>query len=303
MYNQDIKERFLDYAKDHKKADRQKLLFEQLAPYEEKLNKDLGEMSKQELIGAFQFLGGSYSTMNGRLPFVRRYLKWYSEFVCPVPYHVSNLTWKDIDLTEQFKQEHIRGLSQIVTDWQEYPPESGDYIQPYFVFAWYGLAPKQFLAIKSSDIIDQGDKFVVRVGDTETVIDDEVAVSILRDYAHYTNDSSGNHNWYRPDTDLFFYKKISDTSPKVKTTITSLDISSRIGWLKQNGYKRLARMYDYTSIRNAGLYNRVIALEDSGADEDEIGELIKAYGMTSQSKVQQEIQKASIDTYRKAFKL
>ncbi len=307
MYNEETKEMYLsaNEAKNQKGRTRQTVFFNKFAPYEEKLGKDLGQMTKEEIISGLQFIGGSYSTIQVQSVFVRQYLLWYDEHVDPVRRSTTEFKWSDVDLTETYRRDYIPDITQIKSDWSHCDPNDGDYIQPYLVLIWYGFSPKDFLKLKKTEVKIENRRVVLTFDGVSYEIDDPVVAQTLRDYDAFTEYQAENSKvtWHKPDTEFFFYNKVSEGSVKIKKTITSIDASSRLQWYKKHSTYGSTRSYDYASVRLSGLYHRVIELQKHGAAQEEIDSLMEFYGVSSKSKAMRAIFKKSLVTYKEAFNL
>jgi len=307
MYNEETKEKYLSAkeADNHKGRNRQTIFFNKIAPYEERLGKDLGQMTKEEIISGLQFIGGSYSTIQVQSVFARQYLLWYDEAVAPVRRSTTEFSWDDVDLTETYRRDYIRDIAQIGEDWSQCDPNNGDYIQPYLVLIWYGFSPKDFLKLKKTEVEIGKAQVTLTFDGVLYTIDDQVVAQTLRDYNAFTEYQAENSKvtWHKPDTELFFYNKVSKDSVKVKKTVTSIDASSRLQWYKKHSIYGSTRSYDYASVRLSGLYHRVIELQEQGAPQEEIETLMDFYGVSSKSKAMRAIFQKSLESYRKAFDL
>lgn len=302
MYNEEVKYRFLETRKNEgdPTVNRKEMALEALEEQEAALGKDFGAMTREEMIHSIAEVSSSYGGLLLRMKYLRDYLRWYDENVSPISYKDANFEWSDIDLTESFRRKLIHSVDQIVADWNDYPAYNGDYPQPLFIVVWYGLDLKQALELKDSDVVDEGERFVIHYNGREVVVDDPSAIRVLRYYQSWHEDQE----WYRSKTDRFFYRRIRHgATDKCKPQVAT-NVSIRMTNLKnQKDGKYIFDRYAANNVKIAGMCYHVIKLQNAGATKEEIEDLEKFYGFYSPQSLRTGIIRRSIECYRKAFNL
>lgn len=300
FYNHDYKVQYLrEYEEENRLRDRIGSMA-LLSEYENKLGKDLGEMTKEELLNAFSdYQISSYNMLLPRMIHLRNYLAWYSDNIAPLQSRVLNVTWRDVDLTDSFREYMLSSPNLITSDWIDFPPEDGSYIQPVMVLAWCGIQLKDAVKLKKSDVIDDGQKFCINT-DTSIEITDPLCVAVLRAYRDFKSRTTKRRVWTPKYTDKFLYPLVAE---KDKPDLRSIQISRNIYVVSVSRGDMMVKRYDNISVLNAGRYHRIIDFENEQGRPATINELRKMSGRVSLAKTQVDALRASVDTYRKAFKL
>lgn len=268
-YNQEVKEDFLEhftpeeddpvfYHKYQPNILRQ--LFIRTARAEEEIGRDIGDMEIGDLNKTLEAAGAeSYIKLVRYLRYLRKYLDWYFETQSPTIPMVTQPDWRQIDLTPYFQKTMIRGPEQIVSDWFDVKPEDGYYIQPIYILAWYGIPLQNALEIKKSDVSFGGGKVTIQYDGGELVIDDEISVSVLRNYQSFTE--TQNRAWKKPNVDTFIYRRIKPDAPEEKGNLTRTIAYSNIQASKRRRGDVFVNRYDATNLRTAGIYYKICMAE------------------------------------------
>lgn len=268
--------------------------------YEFSHGKDLGDMTKDELLEMLsQYQISSYNMLLPRMVHLRGYLTWFSDNVHPLQAKVLNIAWRDVDLSSSFRNHMLFYSGQIASDWIEFPPEDGYYYQPVMVLAWCGVQLKDAVELLKEQVVDDGERITIMM-DTPIVITDDVCVSILRSFRNAKPRVTVRRVWTPKDTNKFIYPMVSD---KDKPDLTSQSISCNIYAVCARRSKLMISRYDVLSVLNAGRYRRIIEMENRIGRPANLDELLSMSGRKSLAKTQIDALRASVNAYRKAFDL
>ena len=301
FYNHNYKVQYLREYENKQRFNARINIFRFLSAYEEKLGKDLGQMTRLELLKAFEtYQVSGYSNLIPAMTYLRGYLMWYSNNVSPVPAQNVAISWTDVDLTDCFRKYMLLSTSEIAQDWEKFPPDSGHCVQAVSVLAWHGMSLGDIAELKKSEVSDDGDRIEVSYGDNAFEITDTISLSILRTYASVKSKTTNTRVWVPNKTDRFIYRMYYDT-PKEDWTVISL--SSHIKSIRANRGDIVFHKYDIPSLVNAGRYFRIIQLENQRGEKLSNDELRKMAGRTSADRQQTSALRKSVDVYRVAFNL
>lgn len=272
FYNPNVKEDFLIYfAEDRKTVSKLKYelnmivqIFNRMAPAEEKAGKDMGIMDIGELTRALEQVGApTYTLLGSYLRYIRIYLVWYYKTQDPHPSVIAQPNWRQIDLAPYFRNIFISGPERIASDWFDFKPEDGHYVQPIYVLMWYGVQLQDAIELKGKDVVDNGDSFFINYKDGVTITDPS-SVAILRAYRAFTSRADGK--WQNPHVENYLYRLVRPTDPDEKGILTRTIAYNRLQILKNTRGERYINMYDGINLRNAGLFSRIIQIEKQNGE-------------------------------------
>ncbi len=268
LYEPDRKKEFLKTMEAEQKFRDRVTTFSILAPHERELQKDIGEMTRKELCDGLADLGvSSYETLMLKVYHIHKYLEWYSEHIKPVPIHIYNISWQDIDLAPVFHDELIQDLRALDEDWPKRNPANGDLYKPIFVLSWYGFGLQEMCRLSRKEVAFRSDHVEINATDHCVRIDDPIAVRILGDYDSFTErPASGGAVRVRSNNSWFLYDAVRilpDEAFKGDKQVVPTTISSRIKAARFHQSKEVQRRYEIQSLRDAGIYNRCIEFENA----------------------------------------
>lgn len=276
MYNQEIKERFL--SSEFGESFRGKGIvfnFEKLSREEERLSKDIAEMTieeAREASGEFQL--DELSTVYQAGSMVKRYVKWcMSERVFPdIPGGFLFFTpdWVDASVVLRElcfqSEESLLDAIRVVSGYdQGYPDTVG------LALSWLGLTKREVLNLKESDV-DMEERCVYLNG--EKVVDGfsdriyEVFQTYLTtDTAQRENGTTIRTVYKDKSTDGFLKKFNPHGSAKMGTGISARQFDA---FLSRAGIKYTDRgnppRLTFENVWKSGRLNALFMLEQSGVD-------------------------------------
>lgn len=156
MYNQEIKERFLEEY-DNVAAKKRFLtgLFSNLESCEENAQKDIAEMNRDEVVDTIETLSAEISTVQQILSILRKYVSWCkSNMVFPkVSDDLLELTAKDFDFADALEKSLFRNEFDFLTTLKSVREFNEGYPEPpALCLAWLGLKTKEILALTDDDV-------------------------------------------------------------------------------------------------------------------------------------------------------
>ena len=272
LYHPELKMQFMEQFKGNVKYLPRLKALSEMQPSEAKLDKDLGEMTRQELLDAFQQLPlASYMLLIDRVQYIRRYLEWYSEHIKPVSIQTYNIGWRDIDLTESFRRCLITSIQEIPDCFDaKYPPEDGWLDQAVYVLNWYGVDLRDMCLLGPDDYKDTGDMICVRTPKQELIISDSVAMNILRKYTSFHAAPAPNGDTFvRSNTTQLFYLRTRLSKADEERELTERDANNQLVYHRDTLSRErhmdpnIRIRFRNDNLKTAHLYQQVIEQEDA----------------------------------------
>ena len=317
MYNQEIKERFLndrDSAVPKKSASRIIGIFKDLADLEEKLGKDLVSFTPDEVDAAVShLLIVETGTLRNILALLRKYAVWCSRTrVLPVADNgFLILTESDIDLAPNqrrmlFKDERVllSALRQVM------PFDEGRPEIPAMLLSWLGLSRTEIDLLKD-DWVDLDARTIQ--GPSGNIIvngfSDEIHEALnqyVRCKVRYVVGGRGGKPYplYKDFTfDTFLKQFYSPNSTKTVKALTVNAVQSTLNQKNQK-YENLGNppRLTLTNAWNSGCYYRLWEIEKTGVDICAPSQLERFNAVTREIKARQDAVN-TYQVYKRAFHL
>ena len=269
MYNQEIKERFLEECDPIKKGFRP--MFEALGPCESFYRKDLAEMTAGEFFESSKVLStGTYKTAADVLLRVKTYVKWCGENCASLVINQKLLDLKveDIDTTQYLSKTIFRNEDELIREMKSVRPfDDGYYDVIVVLFSWLGIPQKYAIDVKVNDV--DFEKKIVKFNGTEIPFSDNIG-DILALYSKTKIGTRVNANGqrivYRDDSYDTFIRRFSPPKQLGKK-ITNSQIEDAV-YLLNKAYTEAGNAPRFTSgnVLASGALKRVYDLEQCGVD-------------------------------------
>lgn len=277
MYNEEIKERFLEeYAANGAAVTGRRANFNNLSIYEESIGKDLAEMDSSEASSAINSLEYyEYGSATTIFSFFKKYVNWCmeNELFDGSPYGVLTLSSEVIDPSEVYKKvlfrdedDLIKTLSSVVSF------NDGNVEVVSILFGWLGVKLPKAICLKESQV-DLENKRILN-------LDGSIMIPCFSDTIRdklevYSSTKSGlrmngttpyvvvrDNTW-----DTFIKQFCTQGSEKMGEPIDPDNVTTYISRLKRKfssdgGTKEISIS---NAMRSGGL-RRVYELEQSGVD-------------------------------------
>lgn len=275
MYNEEIKLRFInEYANDQGLSPIISR-FESFCEYESAANKDISQMSVNEVSGiAKDQKIGTYSTALYFQSTVRAYVKWCHEngvfdYVNKDLFHFST---EDIDATDYLKSMWFRDEKDFLEKMRMVRPfDQGYYEVIIMVFAWIGVDQKLIFQITHNDI-DFARRRISLRGGAECI---QFSKDISEVLYVYENTESGIRPTRWGTVEVFreklcdsFLTKFSPAKSLGEGVITNAQVGHTVS-IMNLAYQDLGftgSPFKYTNVFTSGALNRVWKLEQTGVD-------------------------------------
>ena len=155
MYNQEIKEQFLaEYDGNRVISARPNL--ELISEYEERLQKDLAEMSFDEVVESVSGLNiGTYKTAAGIQSFIRSYVKWCDQFhkFKKVNLDLCSISADDIDCSKRIRELFFQSEDELIKELSSVRPFDEGYPETIAtLLTWIGVKQSDIASIKISNV-------------------------------------------------------------------------------------------------------------------------------------------------------
>lgn len=276
MYNQEIKERYLDTIRGEKTASsvsKGRKYLSLIGEYESKVGLDIAQMTREQAFEAVRNVSGYWlSSLYNIVAVSKAYGKWcYDNGIFPEsPYGILGISPMDVNPQEYIKEyifltedDLIKALGGIV-------PIYDGYVEVIAcIFAWIGIADP--LSIRDSDVFIDGRKIIK---DGIVIVDgfSDFIADFLESYKKLNISTRENGMTVYPvikdkSYDTFIKRFCSPTSSKLGTEMNIRVIQSAINKAnkkyEENGNPP---KISYKNILNSGSLARLYAAEQNGLD-------------------------------------
>lgn len=265
MYNQEFKNRFLEWKKTGTRL--YQSMFDKAEQYEEELGKDLAEMSTDEFRGYLKFLNvQSASSFVDRTRACETYALWAQT------QGVVLAEW--VHALDRLEEYVIADNFQPIFRWEDiysellryYPMTEGHLIWPISVLAWLGLNTTECVGLRNEDV-DLAHK-QIHLPNRIVPIDDPSQWKILYLYANTTSGvRTQNRTFVVELVDCGFFLKDTKThsSKKEDKPITTSQITSAfVKYGRKCIDAHSEPKFSFSEIESMGHYHHLYELEQTG---------------------------------------
>lgn len=155
MYNREIKDRFLDEYDGNRKLGARSIL-EKIGEHEEFLQKDLAEMSFDEVINAIKSLDiGTYSTAFGVKTFIKSYVEWCDRSTSfkNINLELCSIDVDDVDCSRRLSQLVFKNEDELIKELGSVRPFDEGYPETIAtLLTWIGVKQSEIASIRMSDV-------------------------------------------------------------------------------------------------------------------------------------------------------
>lgn len=274
MYNQEIKERFLtEYTSGGKSKDSAGAMLDSVGVYEELLNKDVAEMSREDVIEALRYANiGTYKTAAAAQSVLRNYVKWCraNAVFSHVNEGLLSIEVDDIDSSRYLGKLLFRSEDDLISELKTVRVFEDGYPEIIvLLLGWIGVEQKDVLSIKISDVSTSDKTVYLRVYNRTIHYSDKIAdiLSMFERTKEGSRSAGGDSRIvYRDDSyDRFVRKYCAKgqlgkefTPTQVKHMVSKLNLA----YVAQGNEPR----FTGGNVVMSGALHRVWQLENSGVD-------------------------------------
>lgn len=289
MYNREIKQAFFDSPEA---TPRSRVYLEPLTKHEMYLKKDVAEMNGPETAEAIRLCGYlKYSSISIAVGQIKKYKRWYSENVNPLPLSNVNFDWNDVDMSEHYKKCLITSTQEIWQSFSGRRPEEGKLIQPALVLCFHGLSPNDICELKNEDVIFNGNTVIVTNKEKLIRFTDEIGARIIRSYMNARGMCGENKG-------MFLYRPKAGSGAVDSKILARIISESRRIDLTAEEYESGYMMAN--SVKLSGELKRVVEAMDRGDDYKKV--IIDSGATTVKDRqIAFDQYMAGVKAYRKAF--
>lgn len=272
MYNQEIKEKFLEeFTAGGRNEKSCRAALEAISRHEDALGVDVARMTLPEIKRALTYVNArTYKSAFAAVTLVRAYVKWCSEnkVFSNITPNIIALSVDDIDTSDDFRKILFRNEEEFIKALRSVRPFDDGYFDIIAsVFFWLGFSTQQMMEIKIEDV-DFENKTVTYDGVSITISDS--FCEILQTYAKTKSGTRQSKNGprlvYRDDSYNTFIRKFSPQN-QLGQRLAKSQIEDAV-YLLNKAYVSLGNESKFTSgnMIASGALARVYALECSGVD-------------------------------------
>lgn len=314
MYNQEIKERFIEEREMHEATRRAvRGMFLRLESGEAYLQKDIAEMNKDEAYNVLAQMksGFTNSYIYNMRSTLNAYIVWcLDNAVFPVVRDgiLQNLRTES-NGTIQDTKKYIRDENELIGSLRRIFIIQDGFIEPVLcALAWVGVT-KDAMLLMTDDCVDLENRIITNEHG-EIIVDgfSDLIYEVLEAYVScqegYRGNSSGGYTVYKDNSTGMFLKKFCvKTSKRMGEKYTKGQIEALLNAIKERQYSGdIAHKLNYESVRRSGMCYKLYQLEQTGFDPflpenaEEVARLFGSYGVVSTVL-------KHYKTYKKAFNL
>lgn len=155
MYNEEIKLRFLSSDEKYSNT-RGKQYLSDFAETERRLNKDIAEMNKAEVIQAFDEFGfDEYGTIKSAIAIIKTYVAWCidNKVFQTIPEGIMYVKASDVDLSKSLQEQAFLNENALISTLRMVRNFDEGYPEPVVLcLAWLGLLKKEVLTLRDSQV-------------------------------------------------------------------------------------------------------------------------------------------------------
>lgn len=278
MYNQDIKERFLEHEKLSKSMHTGAIfsVFEKLSSAEEKIGKDIFQMSENEFVSAINELWYTeYGTIAVVVSDLRKYAQWcVSTGVFDTePGYIVSTTPSDVDPTAAISRTFFRDEADFLATLSQLRDMSGGFSEVAMaLLAWCGITAKEAYDLKDECVdLEAG---VIR-SNSGNILVSYIAPDIKEVLLQYRNTaeaprSNGRSTYmvYRDNSaDTFIRRFYTKNSAAKGTPVSYNQLTKALSNLtKQAESLGLSKQFTQLNLSRSGYLHRILELEQEGLD-------------------------------------
>lgn len=314
MYNQEIKERFIEEREMSESSNRStRGMFSRLEIGEAYLQKDIAEMNKDEAWKVLAQLNSGFtnSYIYDLRVMLNAYIVWcIDNAVFPVVRDgIMQVLRAESGGTIQDTKKYIRDENELISSLRQIFIIQDGFIEPVIcVLAWLGVT-KDTMLLMTDDSVDLEKRFIMNEYG-EIIIDgfSDLIYEILEAYIFcqegYRSNNNGGYTVYKDNSTGMFLKKFCvKTSKRMGEKYTRGQISTLLTAIRDHQNSgNVALKLSYENIRRSGMCYKLYQLEQSGFDPflpenaEEVARLFGSYGVVSTVL-------KHYRTYKKAFNL
>lgn len=272
MYNQEIKERFLeDHSAYNANFGGKCVVFEDISVLEREINKDFSQMSFDEALLAIKNVNiGTYKTAAAVQTLLKRYVCWCYEgkIFSDINRELLSIEVGDIDSSARIAELVFRTEEQLISEIKSIRPFDEGYPEAIIMLlAWIGVEQKDVLQISISDVDIPGR--YVNLNGKKIEFSDTIADALkIYDKTKVGSRSAGGDSRpvYRDDSFDRYVRKYCPRS-KLGNALTQTQIKHMVNHMNSIYVDRgnPPRFTGSNVVVSGGLY-RIYQLEQQGID-------------------------------------
>lgn len=273
MYNEAEKLQYVEHIAGKDSKNEFVRVFKTATPFEEKLEKDLADFHRDEIIGFINELELTNPlTAKKYLSRIRQYQRDVNPTLTD---NERPVTKDDIDIASAIRKHFFKSYSDMIAELQKVRPLNAGYPEPAILtFAWLGFEANDIGKLKKEDVnLLSG---YVKVQDNpfaqQIELDDEM-LEVLRSFDGVTTayrDTKGTFMVHAEDSP-YFLRRMLRTDSKKKTSnpkmFTGRDVTKFINDLQKAATANQEQIgLTYTDVQRSGQFHKVYQIEQSGID-------------------------------------
>lgn len=234
MYNEVVKHRFIETFKNTGSKLYAKSLMRRLGELcESELDKEVAEMSKQEIIdGLSRIHYISYTSIRTDLYVLKKYFNWYNDNINPI--NVENalsISADDIDLSESLRAELVKDEDELVGILSFVTASEGYYEVPIILLAWCGLTLDEILKLKNEDVVFKDGSVFIQSDRKVLYIKSEKIINLLKDYKSTKSrvvECHGRREMFPDDIGFFIKNMLTVNSMFIGKPLSAANVRKKI---------------------------------------------------------------------------
>lgn len=289
MYNQEIKERYIEVCSTSKFAELMERLFEKSSTCEDLLSKDVAEMSLEEaknLLNTLDFY--ELATLESFVSGLKAYRKWCENERCfdELGNGFLKVQAKDAELSKNFSRMIFRDEADLMRSIRKVKELDDGWPEPVVAaLLWIGVEAKDIISLKDKDV-DLENRIVY--GSNGAVLakgfSDEIH-NVLNLFVKCNSGTRGTYTVIKDRSrDEFLKRFCAVNSPKMGKKLTYAQIAGAFDRMNtEYENKGYFPRFSVKNIFRSGALSRVFQLEQSGVDvfDKSNAELVEvAYGFS-----------------------
>lgn len=273
MYNEAEKIKYVEQFSSKDSKNEFVRVFKAAEPFEDKLEKDLAEFHRDEII---EFA----NTLELTNPLTaKKYLSRIRQYQRDINPNLTDnerpVTKDDIDIVSAIRRHFFKSFSDVIAEVQKVRPLNAGYPEPVILtFAWLGFEAKDIGGIKKEDVnlISGHIKVKDNPFSKEIELDDDM-LEILRSFDGITTayrDTKGSFMVHAENSPYFLKRMLRADSKKQTATpkmFTGRDVTKFINDLQKTAAANQGQIYlTYTDVQRSGQFHKVYQVEQTGID-------------------------------------